>query len=279
MPLQHLLGLPRNDLKPLSPQQKTEPKKKPSLRKLVSQQVITDSSIKDETEKLPEDKISQLKIDVPIEKPVSILKAKGPKKKQKKHIYIFPQPEPIEYESSDWDQEKLDDVQIGLDLGIRHNKVMHSTYCKDYSSKPLKGLDSKKAANSVRLFAANQFHEKRLNLPLIIVNLDGFFGSWDYQKEVYVLRQKMLDSLITLSYDFMLIAVSHQKSKYIKRLVQQLQKIPIAENLSVYPPQYSYKQVIFDAVYQIKQKLRNSRHLNFDNLQINEDDKPQNDLS
>ena len=86
---------------------------------------------------------------------------------------------------------------------------MHSTYCKDYSSKPLKGLDSKKAANSVRLFAANQFHEKRLNLPLIIVNLDGFFGSWDYQKEVYVLRQKMLDSLITLSYDFMLIAVSH----------------------------------------------------------------------
>jgi len=45
--------------------------------------------------------------------------------------------------------------------------------------------------------------------PILIVNLDGAVGFWDDLKSnYYVLRPKILDGLIQLSYDFRLIAVS-----------------------------------------------------------------------
>ena len=50
---------------------------------------------------------------------MQILKIKPIKKKLKKYVYEFPQPEVIEYESSEWEKEKLQEYQIGLDLGVK----------------------------------------------------------------------------------------------------------------------------------------------------------------
>ena len=51
--------------------------------------------------------------------------------------------------------------------------------------------------------------EDRRMLPVLIVNLNGAVGYWDdYKRSHYVLRPKVIDSLITLSYDFRLVAVS-----------------------------------------------------------------------
>lgn len=47
---------------------------------------------------------------------------------------------------------------------------------------------------------------------MLIVNLDGAVGYWDEQAQHrYVLREGILDSLIQLSHDFRIVAVSSQK--------------------------------------------------------------------
>lgn len=51
--------------------------------------------------------------------------------------------------------------------------------------------------------------EYRRMMPILILNLDGAVGYWE--KNVYILRKGVIDSLITLSYDFRLIAVSSQR--------------------------------------------------------------------
>ena len=49
-------------------------------------------------------------------------------------------------------------------------------------------------------------------LPVLIVNLDGAVGYWDdNRKNFYVLREGIVDSLIQLSHDFRIVAVSSQK--------------------------------------------------------------------
>ena len=49
---------------------------------------------------------------------------------------------------------------------------------------------------------AKEFVEKfnnRKHLPILIINLDGIFGIWDYQKEMYVIRHRALEALTILS--------------------------------------------------------------------------------
>ena len=54
--------------------------------------------------------------------------------------------------------------------------------------------------------------EDRRMMPVLIINLDGAMGYWDDTvKNHYVVRQKAIESLITLSHDFRLVAVSSQK--------------------------------------------------------------------
>ena len=64
---------------------------------------------------------------------------------------------------------------------------------------------------SERLYFAKEFIEKpdyRRNMPVLIINLDGVFGYWDHNREIYVIRSKTVDAIMTLSYDFSLVAVS-----------------------------------------------------------------------
>lgn len=58
-------------------------------------------------------------------------------------------------------------------------------------------------------------------LPVLIINLDGVLGYWNLSSKIkhFVLRQGIVDSLLRLSYDFRLVAVSSQSQKNISRLV------------------------------------------------------------
>jgi hypothetical protein len=70
--------------------------------------------------------------------------------------------------------------------------------------KMLVNQDGKKYGftSSERVVIAKEFVEKflsRKHLPILIINLDGVFGIWDYNREMYIVRAKALESLITLS--------------------------------------------------------------------------------
>jgi hypothetical protein len=61
------------------------------------------------------------------------------------------------------------------------------------------------------LFLGKEFIEKfkaRKEQPVLIINLDGALGHWDYVKEMYVIRSKAVESLTILSQDFILVAIS-----------------------------------------------------------------------
>lgn len=64
---------------------------------------------------------------------------------------------------------------------------------------------------SQRLFMSTEMasEEARRMLPVLIINLDGTMGYWDENKNhYYVLRPKIVESLIQLSFDFRIVAVS-----------------------------------------------------------------------
>lgn len=64
---------------------------------------------------------------------------------------------------------------------------------------------------SQRLFISKECatSEDRRMLPVLIINLDGVLGYWDDSKRFYyLLRPKVVDALIQLSYDFRIVAVS-----------------------------------------------------------------------
>ena len=66
--------------------------------------------------------------------------------------------------------------------------------------------------------------------PVLIVNMDGLLGYWDDKNRNYfVVRPKIMESLINLSYDFRIVAVSAQKKKLITKLVYSLMNLPITE--------------------------------------------------
>lgn len=67
---------------------------------------------------------------------------------------------------------------------------------------------------STRLYLSREcaFSEDRRRYPILIVNLDGAVGAWDdFNKNHYILRPKVVEGLIQLSYDFRLIAVSSNR--------------------------------------------------------------------
>ena len=72
--------------------------------------------------------------------------------------------------------------------------------------------------------------EDRRMQPVLIVNIDGLLGYWDDRnKNYYVLRPKIIEGLINLSYDFRIVAVSSQRKKLICKLVYSLMNLPVVE--------------------------------------------------
>ena len=203
-------------------------------------------------------------------------------------------------EASDGTKE----LAVGSDIGKKH-KTMNSTFCKDYLTETQFARykddfskvkyktniyeEGKKIGftSSERVVIAKEFVEKfhsRKHLPIILVNLDGIFGIWDYIKEMYIIRNRALESLSILSQDFVIIGISNQKKSNLKKLLYQLQKISICDNPNVYPQTFTHKNFVFDAVYQIKSQI-NKRELKSSNvnaLENNENnfiDEVQNDLT
>ena len=85
---------------------------------------------------------------------------------------------------------------LGQDIG-KKAKLQHSTYCKDYfteqqflryksnfSKVKYKCRVGKKGfTSSIRVVIAKELVEKfhtRKHQPILIINLDGVFGIWDY---------------------------------------------------------------------------------------------------
>jgi hypothetical protein len=86
-------------------------------------------------------------------------------------------------------------------------------------------IGKKSFTSSERVVLAKEFVEKfaqRRHLPTLIVNLDGVFGIWDYQREMYIIRHRALETLAILSHDFILIGISNQKKSSLKKLLFQL---------------------------------------------------------
>ena len=85
---------------------------------------------------------------------------------------------------------------------------------------------------SQRLFLSREcaMSEDRRMQPVLIVNMDGLLGYWDDKNRNYfVVRPKIMESLINLSYDFRIVAVSAAKKKLITKLVYSLMNLPITE--------------------------------------------------
>ena len=85
--------------------------------------------------------------------------------------------------------------------------------------------------------------EQRRMLPVLIINLDGAMGYWDeLGSNYYVLRPRVVESLIQLSYDFRIVAISSQKQNLIFRLIYGLMNMTLYDN---------HAHLFFDAVYQL----------------------------
>jgi len=105
---------------------------------------------------------------------------------------------------------------------------------------------------SKRLFFAKEaaLDPERWKKPVLIINLDGAMGYWDDLKSnFYVLRPKVLDGLLQLSYDFRLVAVSIQKKKRILPLIYGLMNLPVPSENSSSSKAPPLKHLVFDGVY------------------------------
>ena len=111
--------------------------------------------------------------------------------------------------------------------------------------------------------------ESRRMLPVLIVNLDGVLGYWDENKcHYYVLRPKAVESLIQLSYDFRIVAISSQRQSMIFRLVYGLMNMMLYDQPA---------HLFFDAVYQLNSQnevkkldsfMKNIDEIHFDLTQV-----------
>ena len=82
---------------------------------------------------------------------------------------------------------------------------------------------------STRLYLSKEcaLSEDRRRHPILIVNLDGAVGAWDdFNRNHYVLRPKVVEGLIQLSYDFRLIAVSSKRQGMIYKVIQAFMNLP-----------------------------------------------------
>lgn len=115
------------------------------------------------------------------------------------------------------------------------------------TNKYRKGLGEDEFVMSQRLAMSKELaqSEDRRMMPVLIVNLDGMLGYWDEMKRShYVLRSKVVDSMISLSYDFRLVAISTQSQKLMFKLIYGLMNIQ-----STSDSDSSTRHLIFDAVY------------------------------
>lgn len=113
---------------------------------------------------------------------------------------------------------------LGMQFKVRNE---HTSFCTAYIQYKGHPLDKEmnplftsarfKAADSnflqsQRLFLSKEVaqSEDRRMMPVIILNIDGVLGYWNTvgRFKYFVLRPGVVDSLITLSYDFRLVAVS-----------------------------------------------------------------------
>lgn len=87
--------------------------------------------------------------------------------------------------------------------------------------------DEYRRVTSKRLFTAPEtLSSNRRKLPVIVLNLDGLVGFWDDSGgQAYVLRQRIVDSLIQLSFDFRLVAVSVEGNWKIRKAILGLMNI------------------------------------------------------
>jgi hypothetical protein len=90
-------------------------------------------------------------------------------------------------------------------------------------------------------------------MPVLIVNLDGVMGYWNTigKHKHFVLRPKIINSLITLSYDFRLVAVSSMSQKLISRLIYGLINTPPNNDYTEENDSKAIRHLFFDAVYQL----------------------------
>ena len=166
-------------------------------------------------------------------------------------------------------------IKMGQEIGNKV-KVANSTFCKEYYSnsqfnerykdnfskikfRAKLNNDRKYFTSSERLYISKDFIEKfdsRKDFPILIVNLDGALGYWDLQREMYVIRSKVVESIITLSQDFIIVAVSRMRKAKIRKLVLQFQKIAYSDQqINSYTQSYTHKNITFDAVYHLRSEF------------------------
>jgi hypothetical protein len=100
---------------------------------------------------------------------------------------------------------------------------------------------------------------------VLLLDLDGALGYWDLQRELYIMRHRALDWLLSLSHEFNLVAFSRQPKHLIRRVVLSMQRVAVLTNPGKYPAQYAIKTLLFDAVYRLVAEGRaDSHHLGHD---------------
>ena len=180
-----------------------------------------------------------------------------------------------DHESSDLPLQTMREMKLGTKIPPtqKTGQVMFS-FCREYAQHKsckkvprqvrhllTKSKYRKKEGEMIwskRLFLAKEtvLNEERRMRPILIINIDGAMGFWDDLKSnYYVLRPKALDSLIQLSYDFRIIAISCMKKKRIFPLIYGLMNIPVSSDalqLASQGKAPQMKHLFFDAVYQLK---------------------------
>ena len=118
-------------------------------------------------------------------------------------------------------------------------KLLNSCCTKYYKAKNNSRMTRHKYRDNIsnRLFVAKEtFTPKRLKLPILVLNLDGVLGYFDECK-TYILREKSLQLLHSLSHNYRIVAYSHEPSYILKKLIKVMSEY--------------HRPFIFDAVYYI----------------------------
>lgn len=104
---------------------------------------------------------------------------------------------------------------------------------------------------SQRLCLSKEMAEnpERRKMPVLIINMDGVLGYWDEEMTHYVIRNRSVEILIQLSYDFRLVAISTESQKNIFKVVHGLMNLasPSDPTSSLYKE--PNRRLFFDAVY------------------------------
>lgn len=190
------------------------------------------------------------------------------------------------FDPSSEEEESIKQIQLGKPFKLRRRNC---SYCQGYIQHKGCRLPKKysnlftankfrkpgeKLLISQRLFLSNENgnSEDRRMLPVLIINIDGVLGYWNVSSKIkhFVLRHGVVDSLIRLSYDFRLVAVSSQSQKNICRLVHGLMNSQLDQTSA--DDSQPVQHLFFDAVYQLNAQNLSSQHVcrlrNIDEIQF-----------